>query len=324
MSEAKATFSDSDKRMTAERSVIIEPGFAVRNWWLLRCAFVAAFEDNCFAIAKGVAFSFMLSLFPILTTLAALLFEVNARGVVHVIARFAQEVLPPGTEELVLSRLRERTGRPISLPLVAIGLSLWAGSGAMASLLEGFQAAYRIPSGRPMLKQRGMAIFLVLIAAFPAVAASSLVIFGNRIEVALIHWRGIEEISAPVHAVWEDCAVRSGFCGYDACDWTALLLWAESQTRAAARQREAGLEVCAGLARGDARNLVMAHCHRWICLLCRSFSELQHLLRQLGNGGDSPNLAVSSGLHHATGMRIQRGAGTHCFAGWDCVSLYTV
>ena len=39
--------------------------------------------------------------------------------------------------------------------------------------MEGFQAAYRIPSGRPFLKQRAMAIFLVLIAAIPSVGASS-------------------------------------------------------------------------------------------------------------------------------------------------------
>ena len=202
MPEVRATTSGTE-HIEADRNVIVEPTFMVRTWWLIRCAVVAAYEDNCFGIAKGVAYSFMLSLFPILTTLAALLFQINAQSVVHVIARFAQEVLPPGTEELVLSRLRERTGRPISLPLVAVVLSLWAGSGAMASLLEGFQAAYRIPSGRTMLKQRGMAIFLVLIAALPAVAASILVIFGNRIEMAWIHWVGVDEITVGVHALWK-------------------------------------------------------------------------------------------------------------------------
>lgn len=186
-----------------EQSIIIEPGFLVRNWWLLRCAVAAAYEDNCFGIAKGAAYSLLLSLFPILTTLTAVLLEINAQSVVHVIARFAQEVLPPGTEELVLSRLKDQAGRPVSLPVVAIILSLWAGSGAMASLLEGFQAAYRIPSGRSILKQRGMAIFLVLIVALPAVGASTLVIFGNRIEVALTHVVGVEEISAPLHALWK-------------------------------------------------------------------------------------------------------------------------
>jgi membrane protein len=189
--------------IAAEQNVIIEPNVFVRNWWLLRCAVMAAYQDNCFGIAKGAAYSMLLSIFPILTTLAAILFDLNAQSVVHVIARFAQEVLPPGTQELVLSRLRERSVRPVSLPIVAVGISLWAGSGAMASLMEGFQAAYRIPSGRPLLQQRGMAIFLVLIAALPVVAASALVIFGNRIELAFIEAIGMDEISAPVRALWK-------------------------------------------------------------------------------------------------------------------------
>jgi membrane protein len=201
MSEARSITDEN--RIAAERNIVVEPDFLVRNWWLLKCAFVAAYEDNCFGIAKGAAYSSLLSIFPILTTMTALLFEFNAQSVVHVIAQFAQEVLPPGTEDLVLSRLRERAVRPVSLPIVAIGISLWAGSGAIASLLEGFQAAYRIPSGRPFLRQRGMAIFLVLIAALPAVAASILVIFGNRIETAIVHWVGIGEITASAHALWK-------------------------------------------------------------------------------------------------------------------------
>ena len=137
-----------------------------------------------------------------LTTLTAILLEVNADAVIHVIATFAQQVVPPGTQELILSRLRQRGGRPISVPIVAIVLSLWAGSGAMVTLMEGFEAAYRIPSGRRFLKQRAMAIFLVLIAAFPAVGASSLILFGNRIEAAFIQWTGISELSAPLEALW--------------------------------------------------------------------------------------------------------------------------
>ena len=72
----------------------------------------------------------------------------------------------------------------------------------MMSLMEGFQAAYRIPSGRPFLKQRSMAIFLVLIAALPAVAASALIIFGNRIEAAIVNGSGIAELSGPLEFLW--------------------------------------------------------------------------------------------------------------------------
>jgi membrane protein len=183
-------------------SIIIEPGFLARNWWFLRRALIAAYEDNCFSIAKGAAYSFLLSLFPVLTTLTALLIRANAQAVVQVIYTFVQQILPPGTETDVLSRLQERAGRGISLPIAAILLSLWAGSGAMISLMEGFQAAYRIPSGRPFLKQRAMSIFLVLIAAVPAVGSSSLIIFGDRIETTFIHWLGVSDMSAPVEILW--------------------------------------------------------------------------------------------------------------------------
>ena len=181
---------------------LLQPNWLARNFWLLRRAFVAAYEDNCFGIAKGAAYSFLLSLFPILTTLTSILIHVNAQSVVHVIAGAAQEIVPPGTEEIILSRLRERGARPISIPIFATLVSLWAGSGAMMSLMEGFQAAYRIPSGRPFLKQRSMAIFLVLIAALPAVGASSLIIFGNRIEAAVVNQIGLAELSGPLEFVW--------------------------------------------------------------------------------------------------------------------------
>ena len=205
MSEAATTQKAPPSESLPEREsegLIIESGFWARSWWLLRRAVIAAQEDNCFSIAKGAAYSSMLSLFPILTTLTAILLEVNAQQVVHVIATFAHQVVPPGAEELVLSRLRERGARPISVPVVSFLLSLWAGSGAMITLMEGFQAAYRIPSGRPFIKQRLMAIFLVVIAAVPAVAASSLILFGNRIEAAIIHSIGLEELSRPVDLLW--------------------------------------------------------------------------------------------------------------------------
>ena len=202
MPDSLRTAPDATQTGPQSESIIIDPGILSRSLWLFRRAFIAAYEDNCFGIAKGAAYSFLLSLFPILTTLASLLIQANAQSVVHVIAAFIAQIVPPGTEDLVLSRLRERGSRPVSLPIVAVLLSLWAGSGAMISLMEGFEAAYRIPSGRPFLKQRGMAIFLVVISAIPAVGASSLILFGDRLEAAFIHWIGIADISRPVEIVW--------------------------------------------------------------------------------------------------------------------------
>ena len=210
MAESLHIFSESTS--AHPEAYILEPGLLARSWWLLKRSCVAAYEDNCFSVAKGAAYSFMLSLFPILTTLTSILVQANARSVVRVIATFLRQVVPPGAGDLVLSRLLERGTRPITLPVIAVLLSLWAGSGAMISLMEGFEAAYRIPSGRPFLKQRAMAIFLVLIAAFPAVGASSLIIFGNRIETAFIHWIGVSDVSAPVELAWRVGRYVVAFC----------------------------------------------------------------------------------------------------------------
>lgn len=192
--------------------VLVPAGVVERNFFLLRQAVIAAFEDNCFGIAKGAAYSFLLSLFPVLTTLTAVLIHARADAVVHVLAGFFREIVPPGTEELVLSRLRERGTGAVSIPIVSSIAALWAGSGAMISLMEGFQAAYRIPVGRPFLKQRAMAIFLVIIAAAPAVAASALILFGNRIEGALLHQSEVATLSAPVDLAWRFGRYVLAFC----------------------------------------------------------------------------------------------------------------
>ncbi|MBV9611917.1 MAG: YihY/virulence factor BrkB family protein [Acidobacteriaceae bacterium] len=212
MPESAGTASQTTSAPAQPNFVIIDAGVVARNFWLVRRAFVAAYEDNCFGIAKGAAYSLFLSLFPVLTTLTSILILANAQSVVHLMASFVRQVVPPGTEEIVLSRLRERGARPISLPVLAVVLSLWAGSGAMISLMEGFQAAFRIPSGRPFLKQRAMAVFLVLIAAFPAVGASLLIIFGDRGERAFIHWIGVADISAPVEIAWRLARLILAFC----------------------------------------------------------------------------------------------------------------
>ena len=162
---------------------------------LVRRAFIAAHEDGCFGIAKAAAYSALLSFFPVLTSVTAILVQANAESVSRVISRFLFEVVPPGTEELVEYQFKIRGAQPASLLVVATLLSVWAASGLMASLMEGFQAAYRIPSKRHFLKQRGVAILLVLVAALPAIGASALVLFGDRTEKAVMGGLGLLDTS---------------------------------------------------------------------------------------------------------------------------------
>jgi membrane protein len=110
---------------------------------------------------------------------------------VRVFSRLLFEVVPPGTQDLVRYQLAVKGQRPIGLIVFAALLSGWAASGAIVSLMEGFQAAYLLPSGRPFLKQRGVALLLVFIAALPAIGSSALIVFGARIEQSMIEWLGL-------------------------------------------------------------------------------------------------------------------------------------
>lgn len=159
------------------------------GWWqLLKAAAVGAYRNNSFGIAKGAAYSALLSFFPVLTTLATLLVQARADEVSHTIAGFLYEVVPPGTEDVVRNLFVVYGQRPKSLLVVAVALSAFAASGAMMSLMEGFRATYHIPSGRSFFKQRGIAILLVFVAVAPAWAASALIVFGGRVEGTILSW----------------------------------------------------------------------------------------------------------------------------------------
>lgn len=166
-------------------------GPIARAWWLFRRACLATYEDNCFGIAKGAAYSALLAFFPVLTTTTALLVQANAEAVARVITKVLSEVAPPGTQELLSDYLRAQNRRPGGLLAIATVLTVWAASGAMMSLMEGFQAAYSLPGGRSFLRQRAMAAVLVLGGVVPLVFGSALILFGSRSEAAIVHWFGM-------------------------------------------------------------------------------------------------------------------------------------
>lgn len=150
---------------------------------LLRRTLVSCYKDNILGIAKGAAYSALLAFFPVLTTLTAILVQANAYAVSRNLSAIVFSVVPPGTEEIVRYNFTQRGQRPIYLLFAAVVLSIWAASGVMMSLMEGFRNAYRIPEGRPFWPQRGMAAMLVVIAALPLVIASALIVLGTRVEI---------------------------------------------------------------------------------------------------------------------------------------------
>jgi len=171
--------------------------------YLLRRSIIAAGDDNCFGIAKGAAYSALLSFFPVLTSATAILVQTRAEFVSATIETFLSQVVPPGTEELVMRQFQNRGARPTLVLAVAGLVSLWAASSVIKSLIEGFQAAYRVPRNRNFWQNTGVAMSLVLMSGIPLVAVSALLLFGNQVENVVLEWLKVDPLWNPLAWVWE-------------------------------------------------------------------------------------------------------------------------
>ncbi len=171
--------------------------------FLLRRTLFASFDDGLFTVAKGAAYSALLSFFPILTAVATVFVQVRADFVQQNIVSFLSEVLPPGTEEVVLQQFRARGQKPILLLIVAVVLSLWAASSVIKSLIDGFNAAYRVPRNRSILAHAAIGMMLALLSIVPLLGASSLILFGGTVEAAVLKMIKVDPLLNPLAGGWE-------------------------------------------------------------------------------------------------------------------------
>lgn len=171
--------------------------------YLLRRALFASFDDGLFTIAKGAAYSALLSFFPILTTAATIFVQMRADFVQRNVVAFLSQVLPPGTEEVVMQQFHFRGQRPIAILIIAMILSLWAASSVIKSLIDGFNAAYRVPRNRSIPAHAGIGMMLAILSLVPLLGATSLILFGGAIEAFVLKLIRVDPILNPFAVWWE-------------------------------------------------------------------------------------------------------------------------
>lgn len=155
---------------------------------LVKNAVWRAFEHDAFGIAKGAAYSSIITFFPALVLVAGLF--ATARGdldYVHAASLLVARIMPPGTASTVQSYFQTARQRPVRVLLFASLVALWTASGVMMSWMEGFRSAYQLPKTWGIVKERLVAFGLVIMAGIPLTFATILVAFGNQIESRLTH-----------------------------------------------------------------------------------------------------------------------------------------
>jgi membrane protein len=174
--------------------------------WLLRRSLISTFRDGCIGYAKGAAYSAMLSFFPLLTSAAAIMVQTRTQFVASTLESFLSQVVPPGTEDLVVRQFQVMGARPLGLLIGAGLVSVWAASGVIKSLIEGFQAAYRVPRNRGIVRQSLVAMSLVVLSGVPLLCASVLLLFGGEVERAVFRWMSGDPLLNPFSGLWNFAA----------------------------------------------------------------------------------------------------------------------
>ena len=165
--------------------LILAPALA-RFWRLFRLSVWRAFEHDAFGTAKASAYSSILTFFPALLVLGSVLATMR-RGEVYLreISYALGRILPAGAAT-ALAYLKGATHRPVGLLIGTSLLTIWTASGVIISWMDGFRRAYQLPKTWGLVKERMIAISLVLMTGLPLTFATILVAFGSRIETRVL------------------------------------------------------------------------------------------------------------------------------------------
>jgi membrane protein len=148
-------------------------------------------------LSQQIAYSSLLAFFP------AMAFLVGALGLFHLfddLKALLDPIAPNGVMKFI-SGLQHDSSLGASAAAFALGLAgaVWAASGAMSSVLKAVNRAYELRETRPLWKQRGIAILLVVLSGITTAGLFLLIVAGGALGDAIAKKAGL---GATFQLVW--------------------------------------------------------------------------------------------------------------------------
>lgn len=163
-------------------------------------------DDGIFGKAAQLSYYFLLSLFPLLLLLTAVLGYLAATGdelraaLYLMLARF----LPGSAYDLIDETVREITTGP-QVQLIsasAVGV-LWSATNAMRSIIDGLNTAYELREDRPWWKWILVSIWLTIALAVLMISALVVLLYGKNLGNLLAERFGLSAVFLAFWRVFE-------------------------------------------------------------------------------------------------------------------------
>jgi membrane protein len=136
-------------------------------------------KNHTLAIAAGLSYYFLLSLFPAMIFAAAVLGYLPLPNLFDQLLGGLSKVMPPDSMAVVRKTL-ESVFTPNRAGLLSFGMlfTLWSTSGGFSAIIEGLNVAYDVPETRPIWKTRLLALELTFVVGILMVVALGVLIVG--------------------------------------------------------------------------------------------------------------------------------------------------
>jgi membrane protein len=154
-------------------------------------------KDNCLGLAAQLAFFFLLSLFPALLFLVALIGYLPVENAMVELLSALSAVAPHEFVVLVRTQLDDlvRGGWAGFLTLGLAG-AFWSSSTAMVATIDALNRAYNVPEWRPWWKRRMVAIALTVALAIFTAISLALILIGPSVANRVARWFGVAPLMA--------------------------------------------------------------------------------------------------------------------------------
>jgi membrane protein len=148
--------------------------------WFLMTIYNDVYDEHLFVFAAGLSYYFVLSLFPLLVSMASLLGYVPIphlfEGLLSLMAR-----LVPGDGMSLVRNIVSDVSTHKHAHFLTLGLlfTIWTVSSGFAAIIDGLDVVYRVRETRPVWKTRPIALALTLLAGSLLLVAVGLMVEGN-------------------------------------------------------------------------------------------------------------------------------------------------
>ena len=139
------------------------------------------YDEHLFVFAAGLSYYFVLSLFPLLVSMASLLGYIPIPHLFEGLLGLMAKLVPGDGMSLVRNIVSDVSNKHAHFLTLGLVFTIWTASSGFAAMIDGLNLVHRVRETRPVWKTRPIALGLTLLAGSLLLVATGLMVEGTSL-----------------------------------------------------------------------------------------------------------------------------------------------